>query len=59
MSMESYRWRKATASSNQTDCIEVAHTMGAIRDSKNPVGPMLSVPVELLVRVVKANQLGH
>ena len=59
MSMEFYRWRKATASGQETDCIEVAHTMGVIRDSKNTAGPMLSVSVAQLVRVVKGNQLGR
>ncbi len=37
-------WRKSTYSSNQGQCVEVA-TLGtgtAVRDSKNPTGPVLT-----------------
>lgn len=29
------RWRKSSHSGNQTDCVELAHTLDAVRDSKN------------------------
>lgn len=36
-------WRKSSRSGTATDCVEV-HPRGAIRDSKNPGGPMLVFP---------------
>ncbi|GAA1261568.1 DUF397 domain-containing protein [Sphaerisporangium rubeum] len=38
-------WRKSSASANQ-DCVEVAYLAGgtrALRDSKNPGGPVIAV----------------
>lgn len=29
------RWRKSSYSSTQTNCVELAHTLDAVRDSKN------------------------
>lgn len=37
------RWRKASRSQNGGDCVEVAHTLDALRDSKNPAGQVLRV----------------
>ncbi len=52
------RWRKSTRSiGNGGECVEVANTLGALRDSKNPTGPALSVPVQTLLNVVKAGRL--
>lgn len=45
--MNDPRWKKARASAEQTDCVELAHTLDAVRDSKN--GSVLSVPVTQLV----------
>jgi hypothetical protein len=37
------RWRKSSYSSGQNGaCVELAHA-GAVRDSKNPTGPVLSI----------------
>jgi Domain of unknown function (DUF397) len=52
-----HRWRKARASQNEGNCVEVSH-VGAVRDSKNPAGPMLIVPVDALVAAVKADRIG-
>jgi hypothetical protein len=50
-------WRKSSYSQpNQDNCVEVAEH-GAVRDSKNPDGPMLNVDVTALVAAVKAGQL--
>jgi hypothetical protein len=38
-----------------SNCVELA--LGAVRDSKNPDGPMLSVDVTALVSAVKAGQI--
>lgn len=35
------RWRKSSYSSNQESCVEVADSLDAVRDSKNPNGPCL------------------
>jgi hypothetical protein len=32
----SRRWRKSTHSQNTSTCVELANTLDAIRDSKNP-----------------------
>jgi hypothetical protein len=36
-------WRKSSFSASETDCVEVAWPAGgaAVRDSKNPAGPVL------------------
>jgi hypothetical protein len=40
---EGLRWIKASASEGSKGCVEIAHLAGgtAVRDSKNPHGPML------------------
>lgn len=50
------RWRKSSRSAQETDCIEV-HPDGAIRDSKNPAGPVLGLPWAGLVAAVKTGQI--
>lgn len=30
------KWRKSSRSSSQTNCVEVAGDLGAVRDSKHP-----------------------
>jgi hypothetical protein len=57
MTMERRRWRKASASANTSDCVEVANMLDAVRDSKNVAGPMLRADLGALVRAVKAGQL--
>ena len=39
----------------EANCVKLAD--GAVRDSKNPAGPVLSVNVTALVTAVKAGQL--
>jgi hypothetical protein len=47
-------WRKSSFSGgNGGDCVEVASTLGALRDSKNPAGPVLTGRVDLLVASLK------
>ncbi|MGH3721212.1 MAG: DUF397 domain-containing protein [Pseudonocardiaceae bacterium] len=36
-------WRKSSRSGEEGNCVELAHPPGAIRDSKNPAGPVLPV----------------
>lgn len=35
------RWRKSSRSGQESNCVEVANT-AAVRDSKNPAGPVLA-----------------
>jgi hypothetical protein len=43
-------WRKSSRS--ETNCVELANT-GAVRDSKNPTGPTLTVDLKALLAAVK------
>ena len=52
------RWRKSTRSAQDTDCVEV-HPDGAIRDSKNPGGPRLTLEVSRLLAAVKADRIAR
>lgn len=38
------RWRKSTRSTGQSNCVEVSYreTVVLVRDSKDPLGPVLS-----------------
>lgn len=49
-------WRKSSYSGNEGACVELAHTAtsGAVRDSKNPDGGRLVVPLADLITTVKS-----
>lgn len=50
-------WRKASRSGGEGgNCIELAWA-GAVRDSKNPTGPILKIALRGLVSAVKADNL--
>lgn len=55
-SITSMRWRKSTRSQNTTNCVEVA-SVGAVRDSKNPSGPVLIVNLPELLTAVSSGKL--
>jgi hypothetical protein len=56
--LDGARWRTSTFSGGEgTQCVEVAN-VGAVRDSKNPGGPVLPVDVAVLVAAVKAGAVG-
>lgn len=50
-------WRKSSFSDQGNGCVEIAHTLGAVRDSKNSDGPVLDVDVRPLMAMVKADQI--
>ena len=50
------RWRRSSYSSSGADCVELADG-GAVRDSKNPAGPVLRVDPRRLVAAVKSGRL--
>ncbi|HYS40506.1 MAG TPA: DUF397 domain-containing protein [Pseudonocardiaceae bacterium] len=57
--MSDLTWRKSTYSGAGTvdgNCVELA-AQGAVRDSKNPGGPVLNVEVSALVAAVKAGRI--
>lgn len=49
-------WRKSSCSSGQDTCVELA-SMGLVRDSKNPAGPVLRVVLTELVEAAKSGRL--
>jgi hypothetical protein len=50
----STRWRKSTRSGSGNACVEIRDDLNAVRDSKNPDGPMLTVHgLRRLIETVK------
>lgn len=45
-------WLKSSHSAQETDCVEL-HQSGAVRDSKNPDGPALILPIADVVNIAK------
>lgn len=56
-SRETTRWRKSSHSGQDTECVELAHTGDAVRDSKNPTGPTLAVGTHVLLAAIKSGRL--
>jgi hypothetical protein len=50
-------WRKSSRSTETSSCVEIAGNLGAVRDSKNAAGPVLTVSVRALVGVLKDGKL--
>ena len=59
-----YNWRKSSYSAGQGNCVEIADNVPgivAVRDSKNPSGPVLRFSTgawQAFVSNIKAGQLG-
>jgi hypothetical protein len=54
--MDRIRWRKSTFSGYH-ECVEVAHTLHAVRDSKNPNGPVVMADLDGFLAAVKRGDL--
>jgi hypothetical protein len=53
-------WRKSSYSSNDSACVELPRTLDAVRDSKCPDGPALSVRnVRQFIETVKLDGLNQ
>lgn len=53
------RWRKSSHSGQDTNCVELAHTATAVRDSKNPTGPTLTVSTHDLLAAIRSGRLAQ
>jgi hypothetical protein len=52
------RWRKSSRSGGTNgNCVELAHRLSAVRDSKNPDGPVLNVDLSGLLAAIKGGWL--
>jgi hypothetical protein len=54
--MNRIRWQKS-GFSGYAECVELAHTFRAVRDSKNPSGPFLTADLVGLLTAVKRGDL--
>lgn len=54
--MSRIRWIKSSYTNANGACVELATTLDAVRDSKDPNGPVLRLDVRRLVRAVKGGR---
>jgi hypothetical protein len=52
VSVKPLRFKKSSASGGQSECIEVAHTLRHLRDSKAP-GSMIEADIQALIVAVR------
>jgi hypothetical protein len=52
--MPEHHWRKSSYSGGGgNECVEIAGTLRAARDSKNPTGPILHADLRALIETIK------
>ena len=56
MSSTTMTWRKSSRSASNTACVEVRCDRGAVRDSKNPTGPILLADLTAFTAEVKSGR---
>jgi hypothetical protein len=57
--IQSKRFKKSSYSAgNGGACVELAHTLDEVRDSKNPAGPSLHADVARLVADIRDRRIG-
>jgi hypothetical protein len=54
--MNHFRWRKSSFS-GYAECVELAPTLRAVRDSKNPGGPVMTADLTGLLAAIKRGDL--
>jgi hypothetical protein len=54
--MNQFRWRKSSFS-GYAECVELAYTLGVVRDSKNPRGPVVAADRAGLLAAAKRGDL--
>jgi hypothetical protein len=53
-------WRTSSYSGGENnDCVEVANTLEALRDSKNAAGPALIVDVRRFIAAIHEERITH
>lgn len=51
-------WRTSSFSgAENNDCVQVANTLGALRDSKNPDGGVLAAGVPRMIEAIRKDRL--
>jgi hypothetical protein len=50
-------WRESSFSGDSGDCVQVRRDLAAVRDSKNPTGPVLIADLDQLLTAVKTGHL--
>lgn len=60
MTIPTIHWRKSSFSGGEnSDCVELVGTLDAVRDSKNPNGPILRADLPALLTAIREDQLNH
>jgi uncharacterized protein DUF397 len=59
MQREPLRFKKSSRSGGQSECVEIAHTLSHVRDSKHPDGAVLRVDVRGLASELKAGRFAR
>lgn len=58
MTFPTSHWRKSSFSGGEnSDCLELVGTLDAVRDSKNPEGPILRADLRGLLTAVQEDRL--
>ena len=58
MTIPTIHWRKSSFSGGEnSDCVELVGTLDAVRDSKNPDGPILRADLPGLLTAIREDRL--